>query len=65
MKVFVDSYPESPRDCLFSKKIEGHSTMYECTLRPYIEEADVKDIGYKPRCICKNVNNCEHLCKMM
>ena len=62
MKIYVDSYPESPRDCLFSK-LEPHGDFYVCTLREYIEEADDRDNGYKPKCICRNVNHCKHLCK--
>lgn len=67
MKIYVDSYPESPRDCLFSKQIafKNYEPVYACTLREYIPEADEKNDGYKPKCICKNVNKCKHLCKMM
>ena len=67
MKVFVDSYPESPRDCLFSKQVayKNYEPVYACTLREYIEEADEKDNGYKPKCLCKNVNNCDKLIKMI
>ena len=61
MKIYVDSYPESPRDCLFSK-FEPRGDFYVCTLREYIEEADDRDTGYKPNCICKHVNKCEKLC---
>ena len=62
MKIYVDSYPESPRDCLFSK-LEPRGDFYVCTLREYIEEADDRNNGYKPKCICKDVSKCEKLCK--
>ena len=60
MRIVVDSYPKSPRECLFSKLVDG-GDYYICTLREYIPEADRKDSGYKPKCICKNVANCKHL----
>lgn len=54
MKIIVDKLPESPRDCLFSKR---HVELgYICQLRPYIEEAQAK-----PFCLCKNVENCDRL----
>lgn len=57
MKIIVDEMPESPRDCPFSERREaGPHRVYVCNLRPYIEEA-----GEKPRCLCKNVENCERL----
>ena len=60
MHILVTEMPETPRDCLFSK-LEPRGDFYVCTLREYIEEADDRNIGYKPKCICKNVSNCSHL----
>lgn len=60
MRILVDSYPKSVRDCLFSKLADA-GDYYICTLREYIPEADVRDHGYKPTCICKGVDGCEHL----
>lgn len=64
MKICVDNYPKNTRECLFSK-LEPRGDFYVCTLRSYIEEADYKDNGYKPTCICKDVNKCEKLCKVV
>lgn len=60
MRILVTEMPETPRDCLFSK-LEIRGDFYVCTLREYIEEADERDNGYKPKCVCKNVSNCSHL----
>lgn len=60
MRIVVDAYPESPRDCLFSK-LSGNEKYYVCILKAYIPEADRNDCGFKPGCICKGVAKCEHL----
>lgn len=60
MRIVVDSYPKNVRDCLFSELMDN-GDYYICTLREYIPEADIKDRGYKPRCICKGVDKCKHL----
>ena len=60
MRIVVDSYPKSVRDCLFSELTDS-GDYYICTLREYIPEADRKDCGYKPNCICKGVDKCKHL----
>ena len=59
MKVAVTEMPETPRDCLFS--VQNCEVGYVCTLRAYIPEADESGTGYKPKCVCKNVNHCECL----
>lgn len=64
MRIVVDSLPDSPRECLFSY-VDPRDNLYVCSLRAYIEEADVKDTGYKPKCICKDVSRCEKLCVEM
>lgn len=60
MKVLVTEMPETPRDCLFSE-FEPRGDFYFCTLRGYIPEADERDTGYKPKCICKNCVLCSKL----
>jgi hypothetical protein len=60
MRIVVDSYPKNVRECLFSK-LADNSDYYICTLREYIPEADLEDHGYKPNCICKDVNKCKLL----
>lgn len=60
MRIIVDSYPKSTRECLFSKKADM-GDYYVCTLREYIPEADRNDCGYKPTCICKGVDKCSLL----
>ena len=63
MRIVVDSYPKSVRDCLFSERVAG-GDYYVCALRSYVEEADRNNTGYKPKCICKRVDICERLvCK--
>lgn len=60
MKIVVTEMPEEPKDCLFSElEIRGH--FYVCTLREYIPEADERDNGYKPKCICKDCSKCNML----
>ena len=62
MRIVVDRMPDTPRDCLFSEKITVHGdTFYRCTLRPYIEDADIRSGGYKPLCVCRNTSNCNNL----
>lgn len=62
MRIVVDRLPDTPRECLFSKKIRVKGdTAYACCLRKYIEEADTLNDGYKPECLCKNVSNCDKL----
>jgi hypothetical protein len=63
MKILVTEMPESPRDCLFSKQVafNNYEPVYACNLREYIEEADDKDNGYKPKCLCKNCSHCKKL----
>lgn len=61
MKILVTKYPESPKECFFSE-FEPRGNFYFCTLREYIPVADDKNIGYKPKCICKNVYSCTKLC---
>lgn len=62
MKVLVTEMPEIPKDCLFSElDVRGGSDFYVCNLREYIPEADYKDNGYKPRCICKSCGKCDKL----
>ena len=60
MRIIVDSYPKSVRDCLFSN-LADRGDYYVCTLREYIPDADENDIGYKPICVCKGVDKCKHL----
>lgn len=62
MKVVVDEFPQTPRDCLFSKenKLDMRyydDTVYVCTLRPYVEG--------KPECLCKGIKNCDRLISYM
>lgn len=64
MRIVVDAYPDSPRDCLFSRlshAIKGNEKYYACTLKEYIPEADRNNYGFKPDCICKGVAGCKHL----
>ena len=62
MRIVVDRMHDTPRDCLFSEKVTVHGdTFYRCMLRPYIEEADRNDNGYKPMCVCRNTSNCNNL----
>jgi hypothetical protein len=64
VRIVVDAYPESPRDCLFSRlshTIKGNEKYYVCTLKEYIPEADRNNCGFKPGCICKGVTNCKYL----
>ena len=56
MKIIVDKFPETPRDCLFSELVPHSVNVYNCTLRPYIEKIDSK-----PKCLCKNVDKCDCL----
>lgn len=60
MRIVVDAYPESSRDCLFSK-LSGNEKYYVCILKEYIPEADRNDCGFKPGCICRGVAECKHL----
>lgn len=60
MKVVVTEMPEEPKDCLFSEFHLG-SGMYLCTLRAYIPEADRRDSGYKPKCVCRSCDKCDKL----
>lgn len=59
MKIVVTEMPETPRDCLFSElDIRGGIDFYACTLREYLPEADERNTGYKPRCVCKDCSKC-------
>ena len=54
MKIIVDKFPETPKDCLFSE-----STIYNgyvCTLKPFVEK-----VNCKPNCLCKSVDKCDRL----
>ena len=59
MKVLVTEMPREPKDCLFS--VDPRCGFYVYTLREYIPEADEKDIGYKPTCVCKDCSKCSKL----
>ena len=64
MKVVVTKMPETPRDCLFSELstyMKSGTRVYVCTLRTYIPEADYKENGFKPVCICKDCSKCDKL----
>ena len=62
MKVLVTEMPQEPKDCLFSElDPRGGSYFYVCTLREYLPLADEKDMGYKPRCVCKDCSKCSKL----
>ena len=62
MKILVTAKPETPKDCLFSQlDLIGGREFYVCTLREYIPEADERDNGYKPRCVCKSCDKCSKL----
>ena len=60
MKVLVTEMPETPRDCIFSQ-LDLRCRLYVCTLREYIPEADERDTGYKPTCLCKDCSKCDKL----
>ena len=60
MKVLVTEMPETPRDCLFSE-LDPRCRLYVCTLRECIPEADERDTGYKPSCVCKDCSKCNML----
>ena len=60
MKILVTEIPETPKDCLFSQ-LDLRSRIYVCTLREYIPEADERDIGYKPTCVCRDCSKCDKL----
>lgn len=62
MKILVNEMPETPKDCLFSQlDLRGGKDFYVCTLRAYIPEADIKENGYKPSCVCRNCSKCNML----
>lgn len=61
MKVLVTEKPETPKDCLFSELDLRSKELYVCTLREYIPEADSRDVGYKPICICRDCSKCDKL----
>lgn len=62
MKVLVTEIPREPKDCLFSEHDpRGGRDFYVCTLREYIPEADERDTGYKPKCICRSCETCKKL----
>ena len=56
MKIVVDEFPKTPRDCLFSELVPYAVGVYNCTLKSYIEKVDGK-----PKCICKDVDKCDRL----
>ena len=60
MKVLVTEMPREPKDCLFSY-FYPKSGLYICTLREYIPEADKRDTGYKPSCVCRDCDKCSKL----
>ncbi len=75
MKIVVTELPQEPKDCLFSKPMEGQRDKWEeaaydedysnikyvCTLHPHIDdyEAIKRSIG-KPNTLC-NCKNCNLL----
>lgn len=64
MRIIVDELPKTPRECIFSRvKYFGDKAIYICGLHQYIPEADKKDDGYKPECICKSVSSCNLLAR--
>lgn len=60
MKVVVTEMPKEPKECLFSE-LDVRCGLYICTLREYIPKADVRDNGYKPKCLCKHCETCNCL----
>ena len=60
MKVLVTKKPREPKECLFSE-FDPRCRLYVCTLREYIPEADERDTGYKPICLCKDCDKCSKL----
>ena len=62
MKVLVNEMPKEPKDCLFSElDLRVGRDFYVCTLREYIPEADERDTGYKPSCVCRDCSKCSKL----
>ena len=62
MKILVNEMPETPKECLFSEHDpRGGRDFYVCTLREYIPDADEKDVGYKPKCVCRDCSKCKLL----